>query len=242
MALRMMRSFRVTATMACFGALPVALSFSEKARREGSCRAALRPAMYSTSRRLLRPPPIRRLPVRRPLYRAIGTSPARAATWRGVSVPSSGISARSAVAETGPTHGAVRSSAARSRRSSDAAIHRAMAVSTPSISRCKSRRTRATEACTPLSDVWVRRVFSRFASSTSWRRRSCKALSWLTSFVSGGHSGKPSRATISRITPASTRSVLASRPSEVAKARARRELMRIAGTPALASAARSGGS
>ena len=39
---------------------------------------------------------------------------------------------------------------------------------------------------------------------------------------------------------ASTRSVFASRPSEVAKARARRGLMRIAGTPAAANATRKG--
>lgn len=47
---------------------------------------------------------------------------------------------------------------------------------------------------------------------------------------------------ISRITPASPWSVLANRPRLVAKARARRGLMRIAGTPAVASAARSGAS
>ena len=51
-----------------------------------------------------------------------------------------------------------------------------------------------------------------------------------------GHSGRSSRSAISRITAASTRSVLASRPSEFAKARAQRGLIRIAETPAAASA------
>lgn len=230
----------MTAMMACFGALPFSLSRSEKARKLGSFRAALRPAMYRTSRRLLRPPPIRRFPDRTPLSRAIGANPARAATWRGVSVPSSGISAMRAVAETGPTPGAVRRRAARSRSSSDEAMQRAMAVSMLSISRCKGRRTRPTEARIALSDVCFKRIFSHFASSTSWRRRKCKALSLLTSFASGAHSGKSSRMAISRITPASTRSVFAIRPSEFAKARARRGLIRIAGTPACASAMRKG--
>ena len=236
----MTSSFRVTAMMACFGALPFALSLCEKARRDGSFRAALRPAIYSTSRRVLRPPPMRRFPVRTPLSRAIGASPARAATWRGVRAPSSGISAIRAVAETGPTPGAVRRRAARLRRSFEDAMSLAMVASICATSRCNSRRTRATEARVLFSHVWFRRIFSRFASSTNWRRRSCNALRRLTSFGSGGHSGRSSRIAISRITPASTRSVFASRPSEVAKARARRGLIRIAGTSALPSAVRSG--
>ena len=45
---------------------------------------------------------MRRLPRRNPLSRAIGARPASAAAWRGVRMPSSGISASNAVAETGP--------------------------------------------------------------------------------------------------------------------------------------------
>lgn len=118
---------RTYAMTACSAALPFAASLSENARRDGSFRAALRPAMYITPGRLLRPPPLQRLPVRTPLSPAISATPARAASWRGVKVPDSGISARSAVAETGPAPEAVRSRAARSHRSLDAAMHFAMA-------------------------------------------------------------------------------------------------------------------
>ena len=83
------------------------------AARWGSQRTADRAAIYSALRTRARPPTILRRPRKRPLSRAIGARPTRAATCRPLSCPNSGSSASKAQEVLGPTPGAVRSCAAR---------------------------------------------------------------------------------------------------------------------------------
>src|SRR3954452_21387808 len=66
--------------------------------------------MYRQARRVALPPPTVRLPRILPLSRLNGATPTRAAAWRRVSEPSSGSSASSVRALTGPTPGTERRS------------------------------------------------------------------------------------------------------------------------------------
>src|SRR5436309_1227985 len=71
--------------------------------------------MYKHARRAARPPPIVRLPRILPLSRLNGATPTRAAARRRVGEPSSGSSASSVRALTGPTPGTERGSPAAAR-------------------------------------------------------------------------------------------------------------------------------
>src|SRR5438094_8722375 len=72
--------------------------------------------MYRQARRVALPPPTVRLPRILPLSRLNGATPTRAAAWRRVREPSSGNSASSVRALTGPTPGTERSSSSLARQ------------------------------------------------------------------------------------------------------------------------------
>src|SRR3954451_15221940 len=73
--------------------------------------------MYRHARNAAPPPQIARLPRILPLSRLNGATPTRAAAWRRVREPSSGSSASSVRALTGPTPGVERSSSSLARQS-----------------------------------------------------------------------------------------------------------------------------
>lgn len=102
MALRMVKSLRMQATMTTFGGLPAAASRSLIALICGLYRRALWVAMYRAWRTAARPPQMERSPLRLPLSWLNGATPTSAAICLRPSVPSSGSSAIRVAALTSP--------------------------------------------------------------------------------------------------------------------------------------------
>ena len=75
MALRMVNSLRMQATMATFLGLPAAIKRLWKTLIAGLCFIATTAAIYTTARTSARPPQMRRLPVRGPESLASGATP-----------------------------------------------------------------------------------------------------------------------------------------------------------------------
>jgi hypothetical protein len=121
------------------------------------------------------PPWMKRRPRWDPLSRLIGATPARAAIWRRLRVPSSGSLARKVARVTGPTPGTEASRSSLARHTGLVRRARPMSRSSSSIawasqSRWSSRRGRSGGAS------WRRRTFSAARISTSWRRRATRSI------------------------------------------------------------------
>ena len=71
----MVSSLRMQATIATFLGLPAAIKRLWKTLITGLCWIATSAAMYTTARTLLRPPQMRRLPLRGPESSAKGATP-----------------------------------------------------------------------------------------------------------------------------------------------------------------------
>src|SRR3954447_2049870 len=182
--------------------------------------------MYKQARRAARPPPIARLPRILPLSWLKGATPTRAAAWRRVSEPSSGSSASSVRALTGPTPGTERGSSSLARQAalSRTAVPRSRPI--PATASPSQRRWASIPSRRAGSAAW-RRSRSATSISSSWRRRATRAPRWRVASSGRGRTASAKRA----IASASRRSVLASRPVARAEARTPRGLRPPPGRP-----------
>src|SRR5437879_3077990 len=192
--------------------------------------------MYSVLRTGARPPQMWRVPRCWPLSQFNGATPTRAAIRRRLSCPSSGKSASSVVAKTGPTPGVVRSRFSLSRQTG---LVRISVCNSDSTSRnCRRSHSTCCWMCCRTSRVLTAsRCCSATSISSNWRRRAsqpCRACVCSSGSVRG--SGRSASAKCAK-TSASMRSVLASLPAARAKSRTCRGLTTTTGSWAAVSAA-----
>src|SRR4051794_27818933 len=167
--------------------------------------------MYRQARRVALPPPTVRLPRILPLSRLNGATPTRAAAWRRVSEPSSGSSASSVRALTGPTPGTERGSSSLARQAalSRTAVPRSRSI--PASASSSQRRWASIPSRRAGSAAW-RRLRSATSIPSSWRRRATRAPRWRVASSGRGRTGGRTASAKRAIASASRRSVLASRP------------------------------
>ena len=192
-------------------------------------RFAERAAMYRALRTLARPPRIERLPRFLPLSQLKGATPTSDEIFLRSSCPRSGNSANKVVAVTGPTPGTERRRLSFSR-------HTTLFLSWSSSSLSNSFCSASSQAMCFLSlgwmDLWVvwRRFFSAASISTIWRRltrAACSSMVCSSGITRGsGRVASPKWAN----TEASILSVLARRPSHLAKSRTWRGLKTATGS------------
>src|SRR5215207_8739294 len=168
--------------------------------------------MYNAALTVVLPPHTARLPRKAPESLLSGATPTKAASCLGWRLPSSGSSAKSVLATTGPTPGTPRKSSSFSRQVGllTIASSRSLSVRESSFSNhltCACRRPR-----TALVVAAPRRFFSAVSIPTTCRRRAViSANAWASSSGTGLGAGRTAWAKRARIW-ASMRSVLASRP------------------------------
>src|SRR5689334_9980105 len=179
--------------------------------------------MYRQARRAARPPPIARLPRILPLSWLKGATPTRAAAWRRLSEPSSGSSASSVRALTGPTPGTERSSPSLARQAALSRTAASRSRPIPSSASSSQRRWASIPSRRAGSAAW-RRLRSATSIPSSWRRRATRAPSWRVASSGSGRAGGRTASAKRAIASASRRSVFASRPVARAKARTRRRV------------------
>src|SRR3954447_16423539 len=237
MALSVTTSLRMQAVSASFEGFPAWRSRSWKPAIAGLApRAAATAAMYRHARNAALPPQIARLPRILPLSRLNGATPTRAAACRRVSEPSSGSSARSVRALTGPTPGTERSSSSLARQSGLSRTAPSRSRSIASSASSSQRRWASIPSCRAGSAAW-RRSRSATSISSSCRRRATRAPRWRVALSGKGRTGGSTTPESGAIVAASRRSVFASRPVARANARTRRGLTTATGSPAAARAA-----
>src|SRR4051794_8390026 len=173
--------------------------------------------MYRQARRVALPPPTVRLPRILPLSRLNGATPTRAAAWRRVSEPSSGSSASSVRALTGPTPGTERSSSSLARQTALSRTAPSRSRPIPASASSSQRGWASIPSRRAGSAAW-RRSRSATSISSSWRRRAARAPRWRVASSGRGRTGGRTASAKRAIASASRRSVLASRPVARAKA------------------------
>src|SRR5215218_3682936 len=142
--------------------------------------------MYNAALTVALPPHTVRLPRKAPESLLSGATPTKAASCLGGRLPSSGSSAKSVLATTGPTPGTPRSSSSFSRQVglSSIASSRSRSMRESSFSNhltCASRRLR-----TALVVATPRRLFSAVSIPTTCRRRAViSANAWASSSGTG---------------------------------------------------------
>src|SRR3954452_5185718 len=197
--------------------------------------------MYRQERRVALPPPTVRLPRILPPSRLNGATPARAAACRRVSEPSSGSSASSVRALTGPAPGTERGSSSLARQAalSRTAVPRSRSI--PASASSSQRRWASIPSRRAGSAAW-RRLRSATSISSSWRRRATRAPRRRVASSGRGRAGGRTASAKRAIASASRRSVFASRPAARAKARTWRGLTTATGRAAAARGAVGGAS